>query len=111
MIAIAKGRFLRVSPTKVRQVMDLIRGKSVPAASTILAHLNKPVKEKLVKVFNSAVANAKQKGLTEDQMIVAQIVADQGPVWKRHRAATMGRANPILKKTTHITVGIDVKTK
>ncbi|NLE64636.1 MAG: hypothetical protein GX606_01825, partial [Elusimicrobia bacterium] len=68
-------------------------------------------KEQVVKVFNSAVANAKQKGLTEDQLIVSKITADQGPVWKRFRAATMGRANPVLKKTSHITVELDLKTK
>jgi large subunit ribosomal protein L22 len=111
MITRAKGRYFRVSPTKVRKVMDLIRMKPVPVAVTILAHLNKPVKENVVKVLNAAIANAKQKGLAEDQLVVSKITADQGPVWKRHRAATMGRANPILKKTTHITVELDLKTK
>ena len=51
MIAQAKGRYLRVSPTKVRLILDLIRGKKVPVAQSILAHLNKPTKEKIVKVF------------------------------------------------------------
>ena len=111
MIATAKGKFLRVSPTKVRQVLDLVRGKSVPAAVGILTHLNKPVKEKVVKVLNSAIANAKQKGLTEDRLYVSKITADQGPMWKRFRAASFGRAAEILKKTTHITVELDLKTK
>ena len=111
MIATAKGRYLRVSPTKIRKVMDLVRGKSVPVAISILAHLNKPTKEKVVAVLNSAVANAKQKGLTEDQLVVSKIIADQGPVWKRHRAATMGRASQILKKASHITVELDLKMK
>ncbi|MBF0330661.1 MAG: 50S ribosomal protein L22 [Candidatus Omnitrophica bacterium] len=111
MIAKAKGRYLRVSPTKVRLILDLIRGKSVPVAQTILAHLNKPTKEKIVKVFDSAVANAKSKGVSEDQLVVSRIIADQGPVWKRHRAATFGRATEILKKTTHITVELDLKVK
>jgi large subunit ribosomal protein L22 len=111
MIAKAKGKFLRVSPSKIRQVLDLIRGKDVPAAGTILTHLNKPVKEKVVKVFNSAVSNAKQKGLAEDQLVVSKVVADQGPVWKRFRAATFGRASGIIKKTTHITVELDLKVK
>ena len=111
MIATAKGRFLRVAPTKIRDVLDLIRGKSVPAALTILTHLNKQTKEKLVKVLNSAVANAKQKGLTEEQLFVSKITADQGPMWKRFRAATFGRAVDIHKKTTHITIELDLKTK
>ena len=111
MIAKAEGRYLRVSPYKVRDVMDLVRGKTVPVASSILAHLNKPVKEKLVKVFNSAVANAKQKGLSEDQLFISKITADHGPVWKRFRAASFGRAAEVLKRTTHISVELDVKTK
>ena len=111
MIAIAKGRYLRVSPTKIRKILDLVRGKPVPVALTVLAHLNKQTKEKIVKVLESAVANAKQKGLTEDQLVVSKIIADQGPVWKRFRAATMGRASEILKKTTHITVELDLKVK
>ncbi len=111
MIAIAKGRYLRVSPTKVRQILDLIRGKKVPVAQTILAHLNKPTKEKIVKVFDAAVATAKLKGVSEDQLFVSRVIADQGPVWKRHRAATFGRATEILKKTTHITVELDLKVK
>jgi large subunit ribosomal protein L22 len=111
MIAKAKGNFLRVSPSKVRMILDLIRGKSVPAAKTILTYLNKPTKEKVVKVFDSAVANAKQKGLTEDQLVVSKVVADQGSVWKRFRAASFGRASEVLKKTTHITVELDVKVK
>ncbi len=111
MIAQAKGRYLRVSPTKVRQILDLIRGKKVPVAQSILAHLNKPTKEKIVKVFDSAVANAKLKGVAEDQLFVSRVVADQGPVWKRFRAATFGRATEILKKTTHITVELDLKVK
>ena len=111
MIAQAKGRYLRVSPTMVRLILDLIRGKKVPVAQSILAHLNKPTKEKIVKVFESAVANAKLKGVAEDQLFVSRVVADQGPVWKRFRAATFGRATEILKKTTHITVELDLKVK
>ena len=79
--------------------------------SLLLAHLNKPTKEKIVKVFDSAVANARQKGIAEDQLFVSRVTADQGPVWKRFKAATFGRATEILKKTTHITVELDVKVK
>ena len=63
------------------------------------------------KVLNSAVDNAKQKGLMEDQLFISRIVADQGPSWKRFRAASFGRATPILKKTTHLTIELDLKTK
>lgn len=111
MIARAKGRYLRVSPTKIRKIIDLVRGKPVLVALSILTHLNKPTKEKVVKVLESAVANAKQKGLTEDQLVVSKIVADQATVWKRFRAASFGRATEILKKTTHVTVELDLKVK
>lgn len=111
MIAKAQGKYLRLSPDKARMILDLIRGKKVPVAKTILTHLNKPTKEKIVKVFDSAVANAKQKGITEDQLVVSKACADQGAVWKRFRAASFGRASGILKKTTHITVELDIQTK
>ncbi|MBF0618855.1 MAG: 50S ribosomal protein L22 [Candidatus Omnitrophica bacterium] len=109
MIAQAKGRYFRVSPSKLRMILDLIRGQKVPAAVTALAYLNKPTKEKIEKVLNSAIANARLKGFTEDQLVVSKAIADQGPVWKRFRAATMGRATEILKKTSHITIELDIK--
>lgn len=111
MIAQARGNFLRISPTKVRQVIDLIRGKDIPTAMAILAQVNKGAKEKVTKIVASAAANAKQKGLAEDQLYISKITADHGPAWKRFRAAGFGRANPILKRTTHIVVHVDLKTK
>jgi large subunit ribosomal protein L22 len=111
MIAQAKAKYLRVSPQKARLVVDLIRGKDVVTSQTLLTHVNKGSKEKILKVLNSAVSNAKQKGLTEDQLIVSRITATSGPMWKRFRAASFGRATPILRRTTHITIELDLKTK
>lgn len=111
MIAQAKIKYARVSPTKVRQVIDLIRGKDVLTSQAILTHVNKGSTKMIEKVLNSAVSNAKQKGLTEEQLVVSKVVADQGPSWKRFRAASFGRASPILKKTTHLTIELDLKTK
>ena len=111
MIAHAKGRFLRVSPSKVRQVIDLIRGKDVPASLDILMHVNKGPRQLVAKILNSAVSSAQKQGLTADQLFVSRIVADQGPSWKRFRAAAFGRATPILKKTTHLTIELDLKTE
>jgi len=110
MIAQAKGRYIRVSPTKVRQVIDLIRGKDIFTAQAILTQLNKGCTVTVKKVLDSAVSNAKQKGLTEEQLYVSKIHADQGPSWKRFRAAAFGRATGILKKTTHLTIEVDLKT-
>ena len=111
MIAHAKGRFIRISPMKVRQVIDLIKGKDVTNSLTVLAHTNKGATGSISRVLNSAVSNAKQKGLTEDQLFISKITADQGPSWKRYRAAAFGRASSILKRTTHLTIELDLKTK
>ncbi|MCB9772524.1 MAG: 50S ribosomal protein L22 [Candidatus Omnitrophica bacterium] len=111
MIAKAQGNFLRMKPMNVRQVIDLIRGKDVSTSLVTLAHVEKGATGMLTKILNSAVSNAKQKGLTEEQLYISKITADQGPMWKRFRAASMGRATPILKRTTHITIELDLITK
>ncbi len=111
MIAQATAKYVRVSPTKVRPVIDLIRGKSVEKSFGILTHANKGSTKLISKVLNSALSNAKQKGLTEDQLYISKIIADQGPAWKRFRAAAFGRATRILKKTTHLTVELDLIKK
>lgn len=111
MIAKAKVKFLRVSPTKVRQVINLIRGKDVPTSQAILTHTQKGSTKAVYKLLNSAVSNAKQKGLAEEQLFVSKITADQGPMWKRYRAASFGRAAPIQKKTTHLVIELDLITK
>ena len=111
MIAVARARYLRVSPVKVRQVIDLIRGKDVTTSLAALTYVNKGPAKMITKVLYSAVSNAKQKGLTEDQLFISKITADQGPMWKRFRAASFGRASPILKRTTHLTIELDLKTK
>ena len=111
MIAQAKARFVRLTPTKVRQVINLIRGRDVPASLDMLMHINKRAKEMVTKVLRSAVSSAQQKGLAQDQLYISKIIADPGPMWKRFRAASFGRATPILKRTTHLTIELDVKTK
>ncbi|MCA9408143.1 MAG: 50S ribosomal protein L22 [Candidatus Omnitrophica bacterium] len=100
-----------MSPTKVRQVIDLIRGRDVSSSLAILRHVNKASTKTIGKILESAISNAKQKGLNEDQLYVSKIVADQGPSWKRFRAAAFGRATGILKKTTHLTIELDLLTK
>lgn len=111
MIASAKGKFLKLTPNKVRQVLDLIRGKDVAAALAILSSLNKRPVVFLKKILNSAISNAKQKGIQKEQLYISKIVADNGPTWKRFRAASFGRASKILKRTSHITVELDMKLK
>ena len=111
MIASARGRFIRVAPAKVRQVIDLIRGKDIATSLVILQQVHKGSRERIIKVLNSAVSNAKQKGLTEEQLFISKITADLGPSWKRFRAAAFGRASSIIKRTTHLTIELDLKTK
>lgn len=111
MIAQAKGRYVRVAPRKMRQVIDLIRGKDVVSSLAVLAQVNKGSSETISKVLNSAVSNAKLKGLNEAQLYISKITANEGPTWKRFRAASFGRATPILKRTTHLTIELDLITK
>ncbi len=111
MIARARCRYIRVTPTKVRLVADGIRGKDVPTSLAVLAQVNKGCAPVVAKVLKSAVDTAKQKGLTEEQLFVSKIIADQGPTWKRYRAAPFGRAGRILKRTTHLTIELDLITR
>lgn len=110
MISKAKARFVRTSARKIRYVIDLIRGKDIPAAFAILANLNKRAASYVNKVLKSAVANAKKvPNIKEENLYIAKIVADGGPMWKRYRAAAMGRATMIRKRTSHIYVELDTK--
>ena len=110
MIAKARGQYLRGSPMRMRQVIDLIRGKDVNTSLAILMHANKGAVKPITKVLMSAISNAKQKGLAEDQLFISKITADQGASWKRFRAAGFGRASSILRRTTHLTIELDLKT-
>jgi len=109
MIAQAKAKFIRISPTKVRQVMDLMRDKDVLQAQALLSNLNKRPCEYLTKILNQAVANAKVKGFNPDNLYISRIICDGGPSWKRFKAAAFGRAAPIKKRTAHITIELEVK--
>lgn len=110
MIVRAEGKFLRVSPTKVRQVIDLIRSRDVTEAKSILANLNKRPKEYLIKILGQAIANAKVKGFNPEQLYISKIICNIGPIWKRYKAAAFGRAAPIKKRTSHIRIELDLKT-
>ncbi|MCM8770958.1 MAG: 50S ribosomal protein L22 [Candidatus Omnitrophica bacterium] len=111
MIAKAEGKFLRITPTRVRQVIDLIRGQDALTALSALRLINKRPKEYLIKILNSAIANAKVKGFDAKNLYVSKIVCDQGPSWKRYKAAAFGRATPIKRRTSHIRIELDLKTE
>lgn len=111
MIAKAQARYLRVSSMKVRQVIDVIRGKDVATSQALLAQIEKGSTPLVRKLLDSAVSNAKQKGLTEEQLVVSGVTANHAGSWKRFRAASFGRATPILRRTTHLTIELDLKQK
>jgi len=109
MISKAEAKFLRITPTKVRQVMDLIRYQDALKAKALLLNLNKRPKEYLLKILTQALANAKVKGFNPEQLYVSKIICDAGPVWKRFKAAAFGRAAPIRKRTAHIRIELELK--
>ena len=101
--AIAKG--VRIAPRKARLVIDLIRGKSVSEADEILANLNKEASRLIRKVLTSAVANAENNlELNKENLYVKEAYINEGRTMKRGRAGAKGRPDPILKRTSHITV-------
>ena len=109
MIVKAQASFVRISPSKVRQVLGLIRYKDVLEAQGILNSLNKRPTECLIKILKQAIANAKVKGLNAEQLYISKAVCDRGPIWKRFKAAAFGRASPIKKRTSHIKLELDLK--
>jgi len=109
MIAKAEVKHIRMAPPKIRQVLALLRNKDVTEAQATLATINKRSKEFLSKLLDSAVANAKVKGFNAEQLYVSKIVCNSGPSWKRFKAAAFGRATPILRRTAHLKIELDVK--
>ena len=106
--AVAVARFVRVSPTKSRRVIDLVRGKSVAEALDILRWAPQAASEPVAKVIASAAANAQNNdGLDPATLVVATIYADGGPPAKRIRPRAQGRAFRIRRRTSHITVIVE----
>ena len=105
----AQAKYVRSSARKARLVTDLIRGRTVPEARTILAFSQRAVAIDVEKVLRSAVANAEANhGLIGDDLVVAAAYADEGPTLKRWRPRARGRVNRIRKRTCHITIQLAV---
>lgn len=108
-------RFARVSARKARLVANLVRDRDVPEAIEILSFTNKKSAPILLKLINSAVANAEQSAKREDEdldvdeLFVRMITVDAGPTLRRFRPRAQGRATRILKKTSHITVVLETR--
>jgi len=103
-------KFVRVAPRKARLVVDLIRGHQVSEALNILKFTPRSASRVVEKVLKSAVANAENLEIGDpDDLWVTRAYVDGGPIMKRFRARSMGRANPIKKRTSHITLVVAPK--
>lgn len=101
----AVGKYIRIAPRKVQQVAELIRGAAVADAVNTLRFTTKASSKAVLKVLNSAVANARQNSkLREEDLYISEVYVDQGPTLKRFRPRAMGRATRIRKRTSHITI-------
>jgi len=104
----AVARHIRVSPRKAKIVVDLIRGKRVDDALAILMFTPKSASPVLIKLLNSAIANAENNlEMDRESLYIAEAYADQGPTLKRYWARSHGRADTIKKRTSHLTIVLD----
>ncbi|HVL88800.1 MAG TPA: 50S ribosomal protein L22 [Actinomycetota bacterium] len=104
----ARVKYVRMTPNKVRFVLNLIRGKHVDEARRVLQFTPKAACHEILKVLNAAVANAENTyNLDPDTLVVAACWADEGPTLKRWQPRALGRAYKVLKRTSHITVVVE----
>ncbi len=104
----AVDKHIRISPQKARLVADMVRGKAVGEAVSMLEYTPKAASHYIFKLINSAVANCSNiEGIDIDTLFVKEIYVGQGPTLKRFRARAMGRGTRILKRTCHITVVLE----
>jgi len=111
MISRASARYIRISPRKTRLVADMVRGKPIDAAQAILANLEKRARLYINEVLKSAVANAviNDPNVSASDLYISKIIIDGGPMFKRYRAGSMGRAMMIKHRTSHILIELDKK--
>lgn len=110
MEAKAHMKYLRMSPRKVKIVCDMIRGKDVQTAIAYIMNTPKAASEPMLKVLKSAVANAENNhSMDVEKLYVSTAVANPGATLKRGMPRARGRYNRILKRTTHITIGVSEK--
>lgn len=101
---------IRISPRKMKPIANLVRGKTVKEASAILKFTPRKGARLLIKVLDSAVANAENNhGMDVDKLFVSEVYANSAATMKRFTAGSMGRANPVLRRTSHIGVSVSEK--
>jgi large subunit ribosomal protein L22 len=107
----AVAKYVRISPQKVRKLIEAVKGKPVEKGLDILKFMPQKAASIIEKVIRSAVANADQNAdIDVDSLVIRSIIADQGPTLKRFRARARGRGTRILKRTAHITVILSDKS-
>lgn len=107
-VVVAKLNYLRIAPRKVRLIADLIRGKKVQSAQSILSFANQKAAQVMLKLLNQAVSNAKNNlKLDETDLYISKITVDEGPKLKRFRPRARGSAFEIQKKTSHILINLE----
>lgn len=113
MLIKAEQRYIRMSPRKVRLIADLVREMGSPIrALNYLMHINKRAVVPVEKALKQAVANAKNNaGASEDSLRIKEIVVDQGPYYRRYRAAARGQAHEIKKRTSHVRIVLETIEK
>ena len=110
MVAKAHAKYLRISPRKVKIVLDLIRGKSVREAEAILQFTPNKGAEYAAKVLKSAVANAENNlSLAKDDLYVKKAYVDEGPSLRRYKPRAQGRADRMVHRLSHITIVVGTK--
>ncbi|RMI17194.1 MAG: 50S ribosomal protein L22 [Calditrichaeota bacterium] len=114
MEATAKARYVRISPLKVRQVLELIRGKDVETALNVLHFCPKRAAKPVEKALRSAVANffnrEEAERIAPHDIYIKRAFVDGGPMLKRFRPMAMGRAGRIRKRTSHITIVVEYRS-
>ncbi|HEV8324422.1 MAG TPA: 50S ribosomal protein L22 [Myxococcota bacterium] len=109
-MARAVVRNLRISPRKVRPLLNLVRGKAVADALAVLNFTPRAGSKPLMKLINSAIANAIDREKADvDKLVISKLFADNGPTMRRFRARAMGRATRVKKRSTHVTVELSTK--
>ena len=112
LIVRARSKYVRSAPRKARLVMDHIRGKEVEQARAILDHAPRAVAYDILKLLNSAVANAESAHeLGPDELRVRKAIVDEGPTIKRFRPRALGRATKINKRTSHMTIELTTTSR
>ena len=111
MEARATARYVRVTPRKVNQVLDLVRGNKVEEALTMLSFSKKHVSKRIEKTMRSAVANAIQADskIDVEDLYVKEALVGPGPIMKRWLPRAQGRATPLYKRTSHITIILEAR--